>query len=84
MSKTTVSTLDERVKNLERTRANVFVAAGTVWNFKQLNEVIDEYSHYGELVKLELTIDHSPNKNAYHYIIWHYELLNRVEAKDGE
>jgi len=69
-------TLTERVKRLEEeNKPNVFVAAGTVWNYKQLNETISEYNRYGELLKLELTIDTTPSKTAYHYIIWHFELL---------
>jgi hypothetical protein len=77
MSKPTVAKLDERITKVEKRQPNVYVAAGTVWNYKQLNEVIDKHSRYGELIKMELTIDHAPSKNAFHYIIWHYRLLNR-------
>ena len=75
----------DRITALEQSpKPNVFVAAGTVWNYEQLNEVIDNYSRYGELVKLELTIDRTPSKNAYHYIVWHYELLNRTSPTNSD
>lgn len=79
MSRTTVAVLDERVRKLEAVRGEVLVSAGTVWNTEQLGEVIEDKNRYGELIKLELTIDHTVGKNKYNYIIWHYPLLNREE-----
>ena len=82
MGKPTVAQLSERVEQLESNAANVFVASGTVWDADQLGHVIEKYSRYGELVKMELTINHSVGKDAYHYIIWHYKLLNREQTNE--
>ncbi len=82
MGKKTVAELDKEVQELKKVVGNVQLAAGTVWNPTQVAEVIEEYSRYGELVKAEFTIDHSPSKDAYHYQIWHYPLLNRGDKDD--
>jgi hypothetical protein len=79
MSKPTVAQLNDRLAELEASKPNIFVAAGTVWTAEQLATLVEKYSRYGELVKMDLTISHSPGKTAFRYIIWHYQLLNREE-----
>lgn len=79
MSKPTVTQLDDRLTELEASKPNIYVAAGTVWTPEQLAAKVEEYSRYGELVKMEVTISHSPGKTGFHYIIWHYQLLNREQ-----
>jgi hypothetical protein len=77
----TVKQLDEELQAFKGVAGNVQLQAGTCWNEEQLGAILEVYNRYGELVKLEVTSTHSPDKTAYHYQLWHYPLLNS-EFKD--
>lgn len=80
----TVAELAQDVNILREEASNVQFASGTVHNHAQLGAVIEKYSRYGELIKAEVTIGHSPGKNAYSYQIWHRPLLNKDSRKRDE
>lgn len=84
MSKKTVAQLDAEIQELKTRAGNVQLSGGTCWNHAQMGAILEKYARHGELVKAEITAEHTPSNNGYHYQIWHYPLLNPESRKNDE
>lgn len=52
--KETVSSLTERLNNLEAKKGNISIVQGVVWTYEQLAEVIEKRNKHREIVKVEI------------------------------
>jgi hypothetical protein len=81
----TVKQLSEELEEFKGEGRVARVASGSCFNHAQMGAIIEKYARYGELIKAEITVDHSVGgSNQYHYIILHYPLLNKGSRKDDE
>ena len=70
----TVAMIDQELQSLKRTSGNMKVAGGTVWNVKQLGEVIAEHDKHNEIIKVEIShsFESKKGKSGYNYHIYFY------------
>lgn len=77
MSKKTVAQLDAEVQYMKSQMSNIQLSQVSCWNWEQVAVELEKHSRHGELIKMEITLEHFPDKNKYILDIWHYPLLNR-------
>ena len=71
----TKADLEKDINVLRKEKGNIHYSGYTVWNTKQIKDVLDKHDQQNGIVKVEISHGFVPGKKCYEVSVWYMPII---------